>query len=85
MLPPLLIKNFVNAMDKTEAGFKYVATKFSKLSEIQIKEGLFIGPQIRQLLQDKAFHQTLVCKEKMAWEAFKLVVTKFLKNKRADN
>ena len=34
-------------MDKTEAGFKYLATKFSELSEVEIKEGMFIGPQIR--------------------------------------
>ena len=77
------MKNFVKAMNKTNAGFKYLATKFPRLSKAKIKEGVFIGSQIRQLLQE--FDQILVGKEKMAWEAFKLVVTTFLGNKRADN
>ena len=90
LLPPLHIKleimqNFAKAINKTKAGFKYLATNFSRLSEAKIKEGVFIGPQIRQLLQNKEFDQTLVGKEKRAWEAFKLVVMKFLGNKRADN
>ena len=90
LLPPLhiklgLIKNFVKAMDKTKAGFNYLATKFPRLSEAKIKEGVFIGPQIRQLLQDREFDQALFGKEKIAWEAFKLVVTNFLGNRRADN
>ena len=46
---------------------------------------MFIGPQIRQLLQNGEFDKTLFRKEKMAWKAFKLVVTKFLGNKKADN
>ena len=61
-----LMQNFVKTMDKTEAGFKYLATNFSRLSKAKIKEGVFIGPQIRQFLQDKEFDQTLAGKEKMA-------------------
>ena len=65
MLPPLhiklgLMKNFVEAMVKREAGFKYLAIRFLRLSEAKIKEGVFIGPQIRQFLQDREFDQTLV-------------------------
>ena len=66
-----LMKNFVKAMDKSKAGFKYLAAKFPRLNEAEIKKSVFIGPQIRQLLQDKEFNQTLVGKEKIAWEAFK--------------
>ena len=85
-MPPLhiklgLLKNFVNAMDKREAGFKYLAIKFPRLSKAKIK----VGPQTKQLLQDREFDQTLDGKEKMVWKAFKLVVTKFLGNKRADS
>ena len=47
-------------MDKTKAGFKYLATKFPRLSEAKIEEGVFIGPQIRQLLQDREFDQALL-------------------------
>ena len=80
-----LMKNFIKAMNKTEADFKYSGIKFPRLSKAKIKEGVFIGPQIRKLPQNREFDQTLFGKEKMAWKAFKLVVTKFLGNKRADN
>ena len=57
-------------MDKTVVGFKYLARKFPRLSEAKIKEVVFIGPQIRQIFQDREFDQTLVGNKKMAWEAF---------------
>ena len=55
------------------------------MTEAKIKEGVFIGPQIRQFLQDSEFDQALFGKEKLAWQAFKLVATKFLENTKADN
>ena len=78
LLPPLhiklgLMKNFVKAMDKTGSGFMYLSRKFPRMTEAKIKEGVFIGPQIRQLLQDSEFDQALFGKEKLAWQAFKLV------------
>ena len=79
------MKNFDKAMDKTRVGFKYHTAKFPRLSEAKIKKDVFIGPQIRQLLRDSEFDQALFGKEKMARKTFKLVVTKFLGNKRADN
>ena len=90
LLPPLsiklgLMKNFVKAMDKTGAGFMYLSRKFPRMTEAKIKEGVFIGPQIKQLLQDSEFDQALFGKEKLAWQAFKLVATKFLGNTKADN
>jgi len=42
-------------MDKTGRGFECVRNKFSNVSDIKIKEGIFIGPQIRELMQDKQF------------------------------
>ena len=90
LLPPLhiklgLMKNFVKAMDKTAAGFVYLNRKFLRMTEANIKEGVLIGPQIRQLLQDSEFDQALFGKEKLAWKAFELVETKFLGNTKADN
>jgi hypothetical protein len=35
-------KNFVKAMDRTGSAFKYLAEKFSPLSEAKIKEGVFV-------------------------------------------
>ena len=56
-LPPLhikqgLVKNFVKGMDKIGRGFQYVRSKFPNVSDAKIKEGIFVGPQIRELLQD---------------------------------
>jgi len=47
------MKNFVKGMDKTGRGFEYVRNKFPNFSDAIIKEGIFIGPQIRELRQDK--------------------------------
>lgn len=90
LLPPLhiklgLMKNFVKGMDKTGAAFKYLTTKFARLSEAKLKEGVFIGPQIRKLLRDSGFDRVVCGKEKEAWEAFKLVATRFLGNNKAAN
>ena len=79
------MKNFVKAMDKTAAGFMYLSRKFPRMTEANIKEGVLIGPQIRQLLQDSEFDQTPFGKEKLAWQAFKLVATKFLGNTKTNN
>ena len=65
------MKNSVKAMDKTKAAFKYLPQKFSRLSEAKINEGVFVGPQIRELLQYDQFHLVLCGKERTAWEAFK--------------
>ncbi|UYV65021.1 hypothetical protein LAZ67_3002849 [Cordylochernes scorpioides] len=59
-LPPLhiklgLMKNFVKAMDRKASGFAYLKQKCSSISDAKIKEGIFVGPQIRELLQDGNF------------------------------
>jgi hypothetical protein len=41
------MKNFVKGMDKTSRGFECVRNKFPNVSDAKIKEGIFIGPQIR--------------------------------------
>ena len=53
LLPSLLI----NAMNKTKAVFKYLCEKFPRLIEAKIKQGVFVGPQIRELLKDDTFDQ----------------------------
>ena len=71
IMPPLhiklgLMKNFVKKLDRTDHTFLYFGTKSPKLSEATIKEGVFIGPQIRELLKDKRFDEIIVGKEKAA-------------------
>jgi len=39
-------------MDRTRSAFKCLAANFPRLSEAKIKEGVFVGPQIRKLFRD---------------------------------
>ena len=80
--PPLhiklgLVKNFVKAMDKTSHGFMYLRQKFPRISEAKIKEGIFVGPQIRTLMTDEHFLDLLSDVEKMEWLSFISVCKNF--------
>ncbi|GBN31438.1 hypothetical protein AVEN_138906-1 [Araneus ventricosus] len=70
-------------MDKKGDGFKFLKTKFPRLSEAKIKEGIFMG--IRQLFKDSTFMKHLNRKEKRAWLAFKNVCMNFLGSKESDD
>jgi hypothetical protein len=52
-----LIKCLVKA-DKLK-GFQYPSKKCANISTAKLKEGIFVGPQIREILEDKAFIETL--------------------------
>jgi len=79
------MKNFVNGMDKTGHGFEYVMNKFPNVSDAKIKDGIFIGPQIRELMQDKHFEEDLNETERNAWLSFKRICKDFLGNRKAAN
>ncbi|GBM80838.1 hypothetical protein AVEN_219584-1 [Araneus ventricosus] len=73
-------------MDKAGDGFNFLKTKFPRLSEAKIKEGIFVGPpQIRQLFKDSKFMKHLNRKEKRTWLAFKNVCVNFLGSKKSDD
>ena len=61
------MKNFMKCMDKTGRGFEYVRNKFPNVSDAKVKEGIFIGPQIRELIEDKQFDEDLNETEGNAW------------------
>ncbi|GBN05935.1 hypothetical protein AVEN_205981-1 [Araneus ventricosus] len=69
-------------MDKTGDGFNFLKTKFPRLSEAKIKEGIFVGPQIKQLFKNSTFMKHLNRKEKRAFEN---VCINFLGSKKSDN
>ena len=76
LLPPLhiklgLMKNFVKALHKNGAAFQYLSTVFPGLSAAKLKEGIFVGPQIQEVLKDTDFEELLNLMR--AWEAFKSV------------
>lgn len=90
LLPPLhiklgLIKQFVKALNKEGNCFEYLCKTFPALSEAKLKEGIFVGPQIRSLMKDTEFENVMEDKEKHAWNAFKEVVHKFLGNYKDPN
>ena len=72
-------------MDQNSAPFMYLKNKFPELSDDKIKEGVFVGPQIRELKQDVKFEEQLSEVEKAAWKSFKNVTTNFLGNHKAEN
>lgn len=90
IMPPLhiklgLMKQFVKALDNDSDAFRYLCNKFPKLSYAKVKEGVFIGPQIRKIIADSHFQELLGATERDAWVAFKSVVDNFLGNyKSAD-
>ena len=53
---------------------------FPGLSAAKLKEVIFVGPQIREVLKDIDFEELLNLKELRAWEAFKSVCSVFLGN-----
>ncbi|UYV79031.1 hypothetical protein LAZ67_17000790 [Cordylochernes scorpioides] len=89
-LPPLhiklgLMKNFVKAMDRNASGFAYLKQQFSSISEAMIKEGIFVGPQIRELQQDGNFQNSLNEVETAAWNSFRKVCKIFLGSVKVEN
>ena len=87
LLPPLhiklgLMKNFVKALYKNGAAFHPLSTVFPGLSAAKLKEGIFVRPQIREVLKDTDFGELLNLKELRAWEVFKSVCRGFLGNAR---
>jgi hypothetical protein len=80
-----LVKQLVKAIDKDSAAFQYLGTKFPSLSEAKIKEGVFVGPQIRELLFDEQFQNIMDELQLAAWQAFRALCEGFLGNHRSPN
>jgi hypothetical protein len=80
-----LIKNSVKGMDKPGRGFECVRKKFPNVSDAKIREGIFTGPQIRVLMQDKHFNEDLNETERNAWLSFKRICKGFVGNHKPTN
>ena len=74
-----LMKIFVKGIDKTGR----VRNESPNVSAAKIKEGIFIGSQIRQLIQGKQFNEDLNETERNAWLSFKRICKGFLGNHKA--
>jgi len=59
-------------MDKTNSkAFQYLSKKFPKVITVKLKEGIFVGPQIREILE------ILTDTERAAWNNFKWACANF--------
>ncbi|GBM82223.1 hypothetical protein AVEN_93098-1 [Araneus ventricosus] len=79
------MKQFVKALPKEGECFKYLYDQLPGLSEAKLKEGVFVGPDIRTMLKDENFDTKMEANERKARESFKLVITSFLRNKKDPN
>jgi hypothetical protein len=57
LLPPIdiklgMMKQFVKALPKTGNCFKYLCKMLPHLSDAKLKDGVFVGPDIRKLIFD---------------------------------
>ena len=51
-----LIKQFVKKINpEGEEAFKHIQELFPKLSEVKVKGGIFVGPQVKRLMQSDSF------------------------------
>ena len=67
------MKNFVKGADKTGLDFDYLRNNFPNVSDVKIKDGIFIEPQINELLQDKQFYEHLNETERNSWLSSKRI------------
>ncbi|UYV81453.1 hypothetical protein LAZ67_20001237 [Cordylochernes scorpioides] len=72
-------------MDRNVSGFAYLKQKCSSISDAKIKEGIFVGPQIREFLQDRNFQNSLNEVEAAAWNSFRNVCKNFLGSVKVEN
>ncbi|CAK8673450.1 unnamed protein product [Clavelina lepadiformis] len=90
LMPPLhiklgLIKQFVKQLDTEGDAFKHIEEQFPKLSEAKIKAGVFVGPEVKRLINSINFPEMLSEVERRAWTSFVSVVNGFLGNHKAEN
>ena len=88
LFPPLhiklsFIKQFTKALDKDGDCFTYLCQDFPGLTMEKLKAGIFDDPQIRQLIRDPEFENSMNEVKLEAWKAFVLVAKNFLGNNKA--
>jgi len=78
-------KNFVKTMDQNSTEFMYLKNRFPTISDTKIKEGISVGPQIRELIQDVKSEDQLSEIEKAVLQTFKNITTHPSGNHKAEN
>ena len=66
-------------------GIAYLRQTFPKISKTKMKEGIFVGFQIKQQFEDHDFSTKSNSTEIRAWEAYENVCRNFTGHEKADN
>lgn len=90
LFPPLhiklgLTKQFPKDLDRDGGFFSYLCQAFPGLTIGKLKASIFDGPQIRKLIRDPQFKNSMTKVELEVWTAVVLVVKNFLNNNTAPN
>ena len=90
LFPPLyiklgLIKQFVKKMNPEGEAFNHIQELLPKLSEAKVKGGIFVGPQVKRLMQSDSFLEKLSVVERRTWESFVSVMKGFFGNHNVPN
>ena len=88
LLPSLLIKlglmkSYINALDKDGSTCTFLRMKFPRTFEAKLLVGVFDLPQIRELTKDEDSTASLSAAGKIAWIAFRVVISNFLGKHRS--
>ena len=63
-----IVKHFIKTLNKNREAFLFsLKNKFPQLREAKIREGVFDGPQIRQLMLDCDFEKSLTELKRRTW------------------
>lgn len=73
-----LMKQFMKALDKDRSCFQYIVKKMPGVSSGKLKAGILDGAQIRQLINDYHFVNSMDETEKKARNSFVLVVENYV-------
>ena len=90
LLPPLhiklgLAKQFVKALKPTSRAFCHIRQMFPSTSEVKVKSGIIVGPQIRRMLASEELEEQMSDLERNAWQDFRMIVEGFIGNHRRDD
>jgi hypothetical protein len=84
-IKPGLIKIFVKAVDKESEEFVSLRENSPRISGAKKKEGIFVGPQIKQIFEDQTFSTKLNFTERRAWKALENIRRNILGKERPEN
>ena len=77
------MENFVKALDRNGSGFFFLCEKFKRKTMEKFKAALFDGPEIREIMKDASFDESLNCIQFSARLVLMSIIVNFLANHRS--